>query len=80
MIIKFSSDILKITFEEHEPYPGRSIIMKGEALDSGFDAALSSMLWLPSKDIVSNNDKQAIYSLIQKNNAESDFVIMFMEE
>lgn len=80
MDIKFASDIIKLTFDESEPFAGSNVIMKGEALCSGFDAALSTMRWLPTKEKVSEIEKLTICEVIQKHNAESDYIIMFMEE
>ncbi len=80
MKIRFASDILKITFEDNEPYTGRDVTMRGEALYSGFDAALSTMEWLSSKSSVNEEEKQVICNLIKRHNETSNYIIMFMEE
>ena len=80
MKIKFASDLIKIIFEEDEPFFKKTIIMRGEALWNGFDADLSTMQWLDLKRNVENTDKTKIQELITKNNTTQPFKIKFMEE
>ena len=82
MDIKFSSSLIKITFESDEPFCGKSIRMKGEALLDGFDAALDTCEWL--KDHVgypvSCDELSIIRKAIEDNNAKDSFKILFMGE
>lgn len=82
MDIKFSSGLIKITFEANEPFPGKSIRMKGEALSNGFDAAPETCEWL--KDHVgypvSKADLLIIRKAIEDNNAKKSFQVLFMGE
>lgn len=82
MQIKFSSKFIKITFENSEPYSGKSIRMKGEPLSNGFDAALHTIEWLCNHVgyPVDPNDLDTIKIAIKKNNEIDSFKILFMGE
>jgi hypothetical protein len=80
MEIKFSSDIIKITFGVDEEFSGRSLMMEGEPLDNGFDADAGSMVWLSPFDseIVDEETKNQIKQMINFRNITSNFKILFM--
>ena len=80
MQIKFSSKLIKITFEDNEPYSGRSIRMKGEPLANGFHAALHTAEWLVDHVgyPVTPYDLHTIKRAIVKNNETDPFKISFM--
>ena len=82
MDIRFSSGLIKITFENNEPFPGKSIRMKGEALTNGFDASLETCEWM--KDHVgypvNKDDLLKIRKAIDDNNAKKSFQVLFMGE
>ena len=82
MQIKFSSGMIKITFEANEPFYGKSLRMKGEALTNGFDAALSTAEWLENHIgfPVNHEDLESIKIVIKKNNDVNPFKILFMGE
>jgi len=82
MIINFSAKFIKITFEKNEPFPGKSIRMKGESLSNGFDASLVSAEWLENHigSPVSSNDLHLIKEIIEENNKTSSFQVLFMGE
>ena len=77
MKIKFASDILKITFEENEPFGGRSLVISGEVINHGFSAIVSTMNWLsPGKrEPLSANEKALVSKLIQDYNKGSKFFV-----
>lgn len=82
MIIKFASDLIKITFEENEPFSNRSLIMYGEVLHKGFAATLSTMSWIlpDNEEIVTSSDKAVVCKLICNYNKNSEFRIDLIEE
>ncbi len=82
MQIKFSSKFIKLTFNDSEPFSGRSVRMKGEPLDNGFDAALHTAEWLENHigSPICNEDLETIKSAITKNNDTDSFKILFMGE
>ncbi|MBQ3133569.1 MAG: hypothetical protein IJC17_04780 [Clostridia bacterium] len=80
MIIKFASDLIKITFEKNEPFEDRSLVVYGEVITCGFAAIVPTMSWLsPYKKDVSNNELPLIRDLIQNYNKESKFFIDLVE-
>ena len=82
MQIKFSSKFIKITFEDNEPYSGKSIRMKGEPLTNGFDAAFHTAEWLDNHVgyPITPDDLVVIKMIIKKNNETDTFKILFMGE
>ena len=82
MQIKFSSKLIKITFDNEEPFSGRSVRMKGEPLANGFDAALHSAEWIENHltSPISPADLTIIKNAIIKNNDIDAFKISFMGE
>ena len=82
MQIKFSSKLIKITFEINEPFSGRSVRMKGEPLSNGFDAALNTAEWLENHIgiPVSSTELSTIKKAIEQNNKVDAFKILFMGE
>ena len=82
MQIKFSSKFIKITFENNEPFSGRSVRMKGEPLADGFDAALHTAEWLENHIgfPVNSVDLEIIQNAIIKNNDTDVFKVLFMGE
>lgn len=82
MQIKFSSKFIKITFENNEPFCGKSIRMKGEPLTNGFDAALYTAEWLENHigSPVAPEDLDYIKDVIQKSNNAGSFKVLFMGE
>ena len=74
--------MIKITFENDEPFSGQSVRMKGEALTNGFDAALPTAEWL--KDhvgyAITHDDLLIIRKTIESNNEIDSFKILFMGE
>lgn len=82
MQIKFSSKFIKITFENNEPFSGRSVRMKGEPLVNGFDAALYTAEWLENHigTPVNSLDLETIKNAINKNNDTDPFKVLFMGE
>ena len=82
MQIKFSSKFIKITFEDNEPFCGKSIRIKGEPLVNGFDAALYTAEWLENHigSPVKAEDLGSIKGAIQKNNDAGSFKVLFMGE
>ncbi|MBQ7969077.1 MAG: hypothetical protein IJ292_04575 [Clostridia bacterium] len=81
MKIKFASDIIKITFENEEPFANRSLIMSGEVLDDGFAAIVSTIKWLPSdkENTLSDSDREIVCSLIRNYNKNSSFIIQLVK-
>ena len=82
MQIKFSSDLIKITFEESEPFSKRTLMMYGEVLQHGFAAITATMTWLsPIKhENVSDFDKRIVRSLLSQHNQKDDFRVELIEE
>ena len=82
MQIKFSSKFIKITFENNEPFAGRSARMKGEPLADGFDAALHTAEWLENHigTPINSADLEIIKNAILKNNKTDAFKVLFMGE
>ena len=82
MQIKFSSKFIKITFDNNEPFSGRSVRMKGEPLSNGFDAALYTAEWIENHVVssIDSGDLEIIKSAIRKNNNIDSFKVLFMGE
>lgn len=82
MDIKFSARFIKITFENGEPFSGKSVRMRGEPLVNGYDAALSTAEWLKNHIgyPVENSELSLIKKAIEINNAKDSFQIVFMGE
>ena len=82
MKIMFASDLIKITFEENDPFARRSLIMYGEVLHHGFAANVSTMNWLSpgNGDRVSKSDKEIVCQLLRNYNKNSDFHVELFEE
>ena len=82
MEIKFSSKFIKITFENNEPFSGRSVRMKGEPLTNGFDAATHTAEWLKDHtgSPINTEDLEIIKNAIRKNNDVDSFKVLFMGE
>jgi hypothetical protein len=80
MEVLCSSSKIKLTFGDDSEFAGRSLCMKGEALNSGFDADMGSMMWLKpiSSEAVDDTTKAKVAELIAVWNSGSDFQIMFM--
>ena len=82
MEMKFSAKFMKITFEPGEMFDGLSVRMKGEPLSNGFDASLDSMEWIENHQThpADNYVKQKIRELIEVDNLNHPFKVVFMEE
>ncbi|MBQ4099931.1 MAG: hypothetical protein IJC83_00105 [Oscillospiraceae bacterium] len=82
MKIRFYSDLIKISFTNNESYCGKTVRMLGEALDDGFDAALSTAEWeLENKRVaLSDLERDVVRKTIEDCNCNSDFKILFMDE
>ena len=82
MDIKISSKFIKVTFEANEPFCGLSVRMKGELLSDGFDASLASLEWIENHQTrpVDEKTKEEIHKLIEKDNENHSFKVLFMEE
>lgn len=80
MEIKFSSKFIKITFDNNEPFSGRSVRMKGEPLTNGFDAALHTAEWLENHICypIKVEDLNIIKNAIKANNDTDTFKVLFM--
>lgn len=78
MEILFGTNILKITFEKEERFEGRKLVIKGEALNWGFDAYPDSMKWLKPYEAESIDDdtKKWIMKKILERKFESGFKII----
>ena len=80
MKIAFASDLIKITFENNEPFEERSLVMYGEVLQNGFAATVSTMSWLsPDKQFLSEKDKETVCNLIGAYNENNKFFIDLVE-
>jgi hypothetical protein len=68
--VQFSRSKLLTTFPQSSKYANRSIIIKGEALDWGFDAYPDSMVWAkPHKnEIIDAQTKREIMDEIITDN------------
>lgn len=82
MKVVFASDIIKITFQENEPFANGSVTMEGEVLNKGFATLVDTMTWLsPNKgEPVSSTDKTLICTMVSEYNANKDFNIELVEE
>lgn len=82
MEIKFASDLIKITFEDNEPFAGRALMMYGEVLDKGFAAITSTMSWLsPNKgEVISDDDRETVRKLFFDHNQNNNFRVKLIEE
>jgi hypothetical protein len=80
MKILCSSSQIKLIFGKDSEFAGRSLRMKGEALNNGFDADADSMTWLSpiGSEAVDDKTKAKISELIAAWNSGRDFQIMFM--
>ena len=80
MEIKFSPKFIKLTFGTDEEFSGRSLKMAGEPLNNGFDADVSTMVWLAPFDseVIDEKTKDSIKQMIIDRNITHNFKILFM--
>jgi hypothetical protein len=83
MKVRCSSSYIKCTFEENEPFAGRTAIMDGEPSVEGFDAIWRSIEWYDdgNNGPISPVEKNTIRRTIEKYNiTKGTFKITLYED
>lgn len=82
MNMKFSSRFILIEFEEGEQFAGLSVRMGGEPLSNAYHASLASMEWIENHKTFPTDDfiKQKIRYLVEKDNLNQSYKVLFMED
>ena len=83
MKVRCSSSYIKCTFDENEPFAGRTAIMDGEPSVDGFNAMWKSMAWYDdgNRSPISPVEKNTIRGTIEKYNiTKGTFKITLYED
>lgn len=82
MNMKFSSKYILVSFDEGEIFAGLSVRMGGEPLTNAYLASLSTMEWIENHKTYPTDEfvRRKVFELIERDNAQQTYKVLFMEE
>lgn len=74
MILRHAASTITLTFEDGEPFAGRTVHFGGKPAGDGFRAWASDMMWCDSPKYVEINTKKQIIEMVEAHNLNIQFV------